>query len=343
MKKALAFLIAFALVGAFVFAQDAAPALKWSGAVYTGFWYDSANDTTQLIRYYGTPGTRVRLNGSYSNEDMGIAFRLQSNDFTAPAFTRAFGWAKLFDGLLQFNVGKLGDYTFAKGAVWAFGNFDGATGLETIVSPIAGLKIGTFMPMSIASTVPLVNVLKDTAIGVSYSAEGIGDFALVYDLDPRVNAEDAAVFSDLMFSAYISAIENLDVYIEGKVFNLGDDTAGREAFLVSEYFAYAMDALTLELYLDQDIYADVTAPNTALALTVNPAVSYTIDKYTPKLSLTYALGAAEETWTFNINPSVTYALKKGSIELGMNYDMSTTAGVADDSTYNVYALCIFNF
>mgnify|MGYP000911018214 CR=1 FL=1 len=185
MKKLIVLLLALAMVGA-VSAQTAAPALKFSGAVYGGVQYDSGTDLVSFNRWYGgsLDAFRMRLNGSYSNDTIGMSFRLQSNDFTAPAFVRGLGWTKFFNGALTTKAGKLDDYSFA---TWynSFGNFDGVTGAELIVAPIDGLKLGVVVPVYFgAARKSLSDTSKDLAFGLAYAAKGVGDLVATVNLDP---------------------------------------------------------------------------------------------------------------------------------------------------------------
>lgn len=329
MKKAFAVLLALAVLGGAVFAQAAAPAaapaLKLGGTINGG--YAISGDTDGLpdiawTRYQGASlnAFQVRLNGSYTNENASIGFRLQSRDFGAMTFTRAWGQMKFFDGKFTTRVGKLADYTFAT-AFNAWGNYDSALGLQLVVAPIDGLKIGYWIPEDLAAdTLDLVTNLKDSDVGFAYSAEGLGDFVL------NLNMKNGTAFAmDTYFGFNLTAVENLTGQLEVKVAGL---TAGATpAMTFFENVAYTMDKLEAGMYMYQIINgADIE-------LDFYPNVTYSMDTMTisAEIGVEYPLGG---TLGWYVAPNVNVPVKsKASIDFG--------AKVAAGVTYNVYS--VFNF
>jgi len=163
MKKLIVLLLAFAMVGA-VFAADApAPALTFNGYLNTGFQYDTTSDLVKLYGAYAGKTSRLRLNAAYTNGDFGVNFRYQSNDSaTAPSVTQALVWGNLFNKMVTFKAGELNDYTWAT-PYNSFGNFDGQTGIQVQLKPIAGLNFGVFVPVTAAGATP-ANTCKDMSM-----------------------------------------------------------------------------------------------------------------------------------------------------------------------------------
>lgn len=332
MKKLFAVLLALLVVGGAAFAQDA-PALKLSGAIYGGlvYSYTDATDTNavQWSRWYNgsLDALRVRVNGSYTNGNAGIAFRLQTNNpSTAPTYARAYGWAKFFDGMLKVNVGKLGDYTWATVGDNGYGNFDGAFGMQFQVMPIDGLNLGAFIPVAIPSTVTLGDTFKDIAIGAAYTLEGVADFQAGFNMNVATDTNAA------WFGFNVTAVENVTAILEASLTDLGNDVTGATDLWWK--FGYVMDALEVTLVATQGLTAVTTD---AAALGFTPGVAYTLDPVVVGAGFTYTLndGNVDGTNTWSIDPYVTIPVSNSEVEIGGSY--------ADSGDYNVYAFWTFNF
>lgn len=324
MKKLIVLLLAFAMVGA-VSAQAAAPApaLKLSGALYGGVQYESDTDVVSFARWYGGSlnAFRVRVNGSYSNDTIGAAFRLQTNvPGTAPTYARAFGWAKFFGGKLTANVGKLGDYTFAS-TYNSFGAFDGTEGMELIVAPVAGLKIGAILPVAVAGGKTLAKTFQDMAFGAAYSIKDVADITATVDLSDTAKPTVTGFVN-------VKAVKNLTAYIEYKGTLVGDAAGNNYIF---EYAYYNMDKLTVGVMADQKLYNNGT---TAADISISPDVAYDItDAFNAGVSATIGLGGLAGDWS--VGPYATLAIKNGEFGFGAGYDQ--------DSTASVYTMWTFNF
>lgn len=298
MKKLLVLLLALATVGGFAFAQD--PALTFSGYLYTGVEYSDAG----LKLYNANTGntTRVRLNAAYTNGDFGVNFRYQSSDFTAPTVGQALVWGKFFDGLLTVKAGKLNDYSWAT-SYYAWGNFDGQTGLQFNLKPVDGLQVGAFLPLA-ATDVTLENTFKNLAIGAAYSMADVGSFKLGLDLGTAANM--------LYFGTNITAVENLDAYVELKI----ADLSAVEPF-VMEYVTYAIgETLLVGVYADQTI-------GTPFAWSVAPEVAFTgVENLELGASFTYASDNS-----YSIDPYAVLTLNsKSNIKFYAGFDGALTAG-----------------
>ena len=143
MKKVALSLLAFALLGAGAFAEDAAPAptLKFSGYLNAGINADFAENGTPSTYLYSNDegwkdGSTFKLVGTYDATTWGYKFRLRARpiDFTdtvkvldtngdkftatkagaqsSPLLNYAYGWYKPFDGA-KILAGKLADATIS--------------------------------------------------------------------------------------------------------------------------------------------------------------------------------------------------------------------------------------
>lgn len=145
MKKALAIISALAIASAFVFAEDA-PALKLSGYIDTGIKAvitdsKTASDTVQLWGDDSGSMTRFDLNGTYTNGNAGVDFKLRTQTIGAPAINYFHAWTSLFDGKAKLVAGKLDN------SAWKTEGDDGFTcendeGIQVQIMPVAGLNVG---------------------------------------------------------------------------------------------------------------------------------------------------------------------------------------------------------
>lgn len=312
MKKAIVLLLALAVLGGAVFAQDK-PAIKFSGNIYGGLMYaNGAGAGMQFDRWYGSvpDAFRVRLNATLGGDNSGLKFRLQSNDFTAPTVTQGYVWTSFLDNVIKAKVGKLDDYTFAT-AYNVYGNFDGKTGAEFIIAPADMIKFGAFVPVALPNTTAIADQLAGTDFGVAITLDGVANIVGGYKL-----GENAA-----WFGLDVTAIENVLARVEA------DADFAAAKYVIWERFAYTMDALTLQLSSKQTI-------TTALALSVTPAVEYAVDFG--------AIGAGIgvdvlPTFALSIDPYLDYNVSTGMIEIGASVPVLTPAG------FSVYAWHSYSF
>ena len=311
MKKLIVLLLAVAMVGV-AFAQDAAPALKLSGYLNTGFKYDSGTDLVKLWGSYAGQISRLRLNAAYTNGDFGVNFRYQSNDSaTAPSVTQALVWGNLFDKMVTFKAGKLNDYTWAT-PYNSFGNFDGQTGVQVQVKPISGLNFGVFVPLTAAGATP-TNTFKDMSIAGKYSAAGLADFLVNLNLGTAANA--------VYGSVNVTAVENLTAIVEAKITDITDVA---NTLYLDQYVSYAMGDLSVGAYVDQTF-------GTPFGWSVTPEVDYVMGDV--ELYASFMVGSGS-VWSFD--PSVSYTFnEKSSVKTYASYD--------NTSTFTVGSSLVFNF
>jgi hypothetical protein len=314
MKKLIVLLLAFAMVGG-VFAQAAAapaPALVFSGYLNTGFQYDSTTDDLYLYNKDAGNMTRVRWNADYTNGDFGVHFRLQNSDVGVATgtqlFTQALVWGNLLDKMVYFKVGKLNDYTWAT-AYNSWGHFDGQTGAQIQLKPIAGLNAGIFLPLGNKAAVPptsqdLADVLANMSIAGKYTADGVGTFLANLNLGNTANA--------LYVGADISAVENLTLLLEANFADLADVA---NTLIIDEYLSYAMGDLAVGVWAEEALGA-------TFYWAVAPEVSYTMGKTELGASFTY-----DSTKAYSIDPYAKFTLgAKSAAKVYASYDGAFTVG-----------------
>jgi hypothetical protein len=317
MKKAIALLLALALVGGAVFAQE----LKFSGYLDTGVAVFVANaDADPVLGLWGDDSgqnTRFNLQAAVTNGNVGATARLRAQgnvgktDATATStnatvfVNRAFAWATMLDGKVKTVAGKLGDYTWSSFGN-DIGNFDTLTGFQVQVMPIAGLNAGFFLPASseTAGRVLVEDAFKDIALGASYTMDGIGSFRAGYNMSPVADSGMA------YFSAKITAVENLVVVVDVKLDKIGDDVGG-STYLFQE-IDYTMDALNVGIDLEQTLYASDAVE---MKLMFGPYVEYDMGTFVPGFVFQYTM--QDDLSGMYLNPYVKYNVgPKAVIELG---------------------------
>lgn len=303
MKKAIVLLLALAVLGGVLFAQDA-PVLKFDGYVSTGVYYNITQDNAKLYNYYNSgKADRVRLNANYTDGTYGLKFRLQSNDFEAPAVTQALVRAGFFDNMLVVKLGKLDDYSMATYDN-SYGTSDGNQGAEFFLKPVAGLTLSAFATILDTGTSPAI--LDGAQFGASYAVDGIGTFLLGFAGKDMTQYGTAYGATASWFQFDLSAVENFAFTVE--VFNADLNNIDPA---ISFDTSYTMDKLVAELY------GNVNTFTGTLYWLVEPMVYYSVtDKVTVGADFTY-----ESTDAYDINGNIKYAMNaKSTLRAKVGYD-----------------------
>ena len=355
MKKAIALLLALALVGGAVFAQDAAPSLTFSGNIWAGLMYDMQGDADATLSwnrgsgsYAGWAGTnfRTRVNAKYTNGDAGAFVRFQSTNFEDWNPTQAYGWAQFLDGMVKFNVGKLGDYTWATSGN-DFGNFDGQVGTQLLVMPIDGLSFGAFLPTPSVMNTPTVaeEAFGALKLGMSYSIPEMAVIKAGYSMGELAAGVVADNTGSFYFGVNVSAVENLTAIIDGKLSNMGDDVNG--STYIYEEFAYAMGALTPGLWAEQTI---LPTDGSEIEMTFAPNVEYALDPFTLGAEFAYTLNAGnaadKSAWAahaYGVVPVSNSKVQLGLRLAGIGGDANADAVVDAAKNTRIYAAWSFTF
>ncbi|MEI6874107.1 MAG: hypothetical protein WCL50_03145 [Spirochaetota bacterium] len=194
---------------------------------------------------------RLRLNLNFTSEDKNFSMFTRLQDSTsfgaAPGISYANGTAKLFDGMVIVNAGKLSnyDYNFGCGVseykLGAISNdgyaMDGTLGTVVEVLPMAGLNVG----LAIIPKTPNTLSAEDFGVSVKYALEGLGTVVVESTLANDVSK------SRISASFKYTGVENLDVAVGYK---------GLSSVGVYAIANYKMDALSVQ------VVPQVTIPTT---------------------------------------------------------------------------------
>lgn len=351
MKKALAICSALALVAGAAFADDA-PALKLSGYLDTGVTLtqtDADGDDGAVTLYADDAGKddyRFNLNGSYTDGDAGVTFRLRvQNDFNSDASPNfadgyVYAWGTFADGLVKVKAGKVDDGSWATKGDAGYDFADGK-GLQVQVMPVKGLNLGAKLDL-VADTATINEFVGETAFAGAYSNDMFG-FQAGYKFDTYVDGssnEEAAAYVGLD----IKAVPNLGAQFEAKFFDIGMDSELQTQELCETFSYTVSDPLSLGLVCYQELSGD---SDVKIEMTFNPSVSYVLnDKITLGLSGYY--GTQEDVYDSEIyvKPSLSYAIsEKATIFSYYKYDMYTSAvdGVDPVNTSTVNLEFMYSF
>jgi hypothetical protein len=177
MKKAIALLLALAVIGGAAFAQSKANVYiegelqLWNLEPLSNHAYNYADVTFSGSN--DTAGYSLTLAGTADNLLNNAAVRDWKVDY------------KIFDNALVVTTGNLRNGTYRMGDVWGAYYFtDRITGygLLTEVKSIENLSIGVNLPIPAANT-DTVDVLKGTDLGVTYKIDGIGNLIALANLN----------------------------------------------------------------------------------------------------------------------------------------------------------------
>lgn len=238
MKKALAIISAVALVGVAAFAEDA-PALKLSGYVDTGIKAvttddKTAQDTVQLWGDDSGTTTRFDLNGTYTNGNAGVDFKLRTEALGAPAINHFEAWTLLADGKVKLVAGKLDTSS------WKTEGDDGFTsenneGIQVQILPVSGLNVGVKFNTNGASTYKGKDFFQELGFGGKYTAD-LFNFAAGYKLDSKGDidtgnyAVKAALATVADTAVKAGATDKGAAAVAAATALMQDDIGGKEAY-----------------------------------------------------------------------------------------------------------------
>jgi len=310
MKKALVFVLILGFLGTLAFAQSSG--MTWNGYADFGGLISSSSGTTNF-EAYGTDAWdsgRFQLEGKYSADNYGLAFRLRDSNFTdskQPILVkRAWGWVDLANGMVRLNGGLLGDYTWSTNEYSSFGNFDGKAGLQVQIMPVKGVNFGVFVPtwLNGNSTNLLSDAFNAIVFGGSYTSDMLY-LAAGYDLGKN----------NLWFGANYTGMKNLTAYVESS--NTVGGTGGNN-FYFDEYVAYDLGQMTVGTYADQYFETGLSQFH------FSPQFSYTMDKLTLGLRADIALSGSDMGYGAGAYAKLAVA-DNAWVQAGAGYDAGTVA------------------
>ncbi|GHU09429.1 hypothetical protein FACS1894151_07160 [Spirochaetia bacterium] len=322
MKKFLIVLLALALVGGFVFAQDAeAPKVKFTGSVNTGAvltFKDGADSPTLRDENYNQGDTtRFQFTGNYTAENYGLNFEFKihltkGGEFVFPGtypyyklangaelvLNNVYGWVELLDDVIKLSAGKITDVWGTGDDIWA--NYDAITGFRTEIKPVIGpgkLDVGFALPFWVSDP-PLSYETPsgfdnlnpgfwNTVFGVSYDISGTFKAVAALKLLP-----DGNKFPNLLFAINLgdtAPVPGLKVVIDGTVEGLGSDVEHTTKFDLHEKFSLSEKLLGvtgLSAYIRfQELFDNKTNKDgdySIFRLDINAQVAY---KLTPDFTV----------------------------------------------------------
>jgi len=341
MKKALVVLLALTALAGMAFAQDA-PVWTWGLAINTGVEVMMGDSTTvpdSTIRLWETTDTtaaptHARFTGAVAMGDFGAHFYLQflkDDPFLTADFANWWVTANLFNKMVQVNAGVM-DVAFSGTVNKGWGGTSPA-GLQVIVMPIEGLKVGFAVPVSSApaANLLLAEQLKAIQLGAFYTMPNLASFALTYAMGKTaVTGTDVLDnSSEFDFGVNVLAVPNLKAQVEGRLVGIGDDVAGYYEFF--ENAEYVMGALKPAINLDEVMYQ---ASGSTMKIAINPSIDYMVMTGTNVgLSITYTMNSDGITGGdisgLNVDPYVKFTFDtKAAIKIDANYtimDLSDTS------------------
>lgn len=345
MRKIVGLLAVAVLGSAIAFAQDAAaPTLGVSGYVGAGLKYYGTDDVLKLYdSNNGSAGLRFSINGIVDGGTYGIKWGFATNDVTtgfpanlAPNDT--LGWVYLGDKMLKLSVGKLDDGQYAS-IIDGLGvtSWDGDTGFAADISPIAGLTIGYFLPITTAGN-ELAASFKSSEFAVTFTADKVVNIRVGFGL----NGLASATGENLWLSASLLAVENLTLIVDSQFTALGSDAG--TAIGLQEKVGYAFAPVTVALVSRQSLDTDGLTD-----LELNPSVAYDLGSGSnANLSVDLHTNTADTALglTWNINPYVNIGVAKNTVQIGADIGTNgagSVTGVKGDTGFDFYTTFIMNF
>lgn len=323
MKKLIALLLALAVVGV-AFAQDAAPVLKFSGYLNTGFAYaktGSADDTFVQNGDDSATAGRININASYNAGDYGVNFRIRQQpaggfsnntaNMTSLFMRRVYGWTNLFGGMAKVQAGRLGDYTWsaANGNYWnSFGNIDGPVGVQLQLKPMDGLNAGIFVPVAQTSAPKtLSDTFKSSTIGLNYTMKD------TFNVQAGYQMAIVSKTADFYFGGQVLAVPKVTADFEGQMSDIGNKTSG--SFFVFEKVGYDMSPIVVSMQMSQEFF---NVSGTDSQMYFGPEVDYALDANTTLgVNVDIALGTKTG---YGFSPWAKFVTNKNSfIKIGVGY------------------------
>lgn len=291
--------------GVAVFADDAAPALTWSGSLDTGFQldYTTALQAKLWDAANGHP-TDFTIDGALSGKLAGFKFEIVMNDATATvvAADAAYAWWTPFDMLTL--TGGIG-YGSVYGTPIEGWGATGAPGFQVKLTPVTGLAVGVVYPFAVTESNFDATNLQFAA---SYAIPDIATVGFGYNL----------ATSYLAAGLSLTAVKGLTAN-----FDFEDTFTTGGLMRVEGSFGYAVGSLSPSLWV---FYQNTTTGIFGVKL----SGSYAMGSVTPGAYFEYddggamSMGAnaaiAVEKQTVNVY--VDYKTTGSALDLGFNFKMA---------------------
>jgi len=351
MKKALVFLLAFALIGV-AFAAD--PVIKFSGAIKTGLGLQINTPATGTgVNYIGiyeadsASSTRFDFNTEVTNGDFyaktSVRQQWAALDLSktvaaqtlATTMEAAFAQGKFLDKMITVIAGYgWGRPTTASNGWGGYTN----KGLSIIANPIPELTLQYAVPALATATTDMTIAFQKSMLWAKYAMTGVGTFLG----GAQLNLDTANTMA-AHFSAVISAVTNLNVQAEGYLTNLGATTG--QVMKFREILGYNLKDMVagFSVQLQSDQVMDNTTGK-EMSIAINPSVTYAFDINSIGFGATYTMnsGNVKDVAALSIDPSYTATFNgNAKIKVAASY------GIADlkvsANTLKVYTNFLYSF
>jgi len=339
MKKLLGLVIVSLLAFTALSAQDAAPSLKISGTLYTGFEMDAVADQDPTIYLYNQEGGTASLfdlNANFSAADWGVSARLRTL-FTAldtdvaswPIVTLpfAYGWFDAFDDVVRVSIGRVASGAWQTNGDEYYGAIRGKEGIQVQIKPVKGLNFGFLMPIKVTE-LDLVDSLSSIQLGLGWDIESALNVRAGFTFDSSDLAD-----SDAYLGLEQKAVENLTALVEASYANVAD-SASSELDMRWD-IAYTLDAFTFGSVFTQAIPLSDSAD-----LGFNPYVSWQVLEtlaFGANVSYDFNTAIADEG-IFGLGVDATWSLTDSNyVQLGTSWSN------ADTSTFTVFMDLVATF
>jgi hypothetical protein len=298
----LALLVAAMMVvsGVAVFAQDAAPALTWSGSLFTGFQLDGSSAPLQARLWDVDNGhpSDFWLDGALTGKNAGLKFEIYTIDTATVITDVLYGYWTPIDLLTM--TGGIGMPVLYATPIEGWGLT--GEGFQVKLTPVAGLTAGIAYPF------PVVEGNFDTnqfQFAASYALANVATVGAGYALGTQY----------LWAGLSVTAVKGLTANVD-----LEDTLSAGGLMRIEGSFGYALGNLTPNVWV---FYQANQAPGVA-AWGVKPNVTYAMGNVTPYAYLEYDDGGA-----ISVGADVAVAVEKQTIFIYADYH---TAGTG---TYDV--------
>jgi len=300
MKKAIVLLLALAVLGGAVFAEDAAPALTFGS--YGDVYLTLADQDTE-----NSYGVYHELYVNYKADDMGFSATIVNSDGDFFGEARNYSvYYKMFDGMVTAYAGdlredggaRLASYVDGNGFSTRLANAD-ITGFMVKVAPIDGLVVSAFLPYT---GVAVADDFAAANFGFGYTIADIGKLVASYRLanDELAVGFDVKAIADTTLKLGYKMIVDGDMYV---YLTAGKVIAG------------------IDLGLDADVVL-----GDAVAFGAKVKAEYGMDPYAFGLKATFDTGDA---WygndSFTVNPYAVWNFSAGAITAGFSFNGSDSS------------------
>jgi len=333
MKKLIVLLLALLVVGFIAVAQDAAPAgptIAWNANIWTGSAVVGNSDThgggvewiPYNYDYEGGGELRLQMKATAADKNSGLVIRTfvdptQGYKVSPEQLRLFYGWANLFNGMVNVQGGRLNILPIATNGWASFGYSTRRTnGGYIAVKPIEGLEVGYFKNfMESDGKFGLANSFGTDQVGVNYTMKDMVN--VVFGYQGNIHQKQSNIYGELS----LLAVKDLTFVVEGQ-YNAEIAPIGVAGFEIDkpytqlvEQVGYNMGNIGLNLYAGENLYTwysndtDPEKTGSFMAFNIEPNVTY-------KVSDTLTAGIIANVYSYGVadNDSISAPLFASSTD-----------------------------